>query len=89
LLLNSGPIVWLSRKQGLVCTPTTESEYVAAHDITKEIIWIRSLLSDFGFRQLTPTNLYYDNMAALKLIRGEADPRRTKHIDIKYHFVRD
>jgi len=41
LLLNSGPITWFSRKQGVVATSTTDAEYVAAHDAGKEIVWTR------------------------------------------------
>lgn len=52
-------------------------------------MWLRGLLADLGFAQLNPSILYCDNNAAKKLIGGEADPKRTKHIDVKFHFVKE
>lgn len=88
-LLNGGPIAWLSRKQSIVSTSTTEAEYVAAHDIVKEGLWLIGLLKDLNCTQDKPVVLYCDNSAAVSLISGDADPRRTKHIDVKFHFVKE
>lgn len=64
LTLNSGPIMWYSRKQGVVATSTTDAEYIAAFEATKEIVWTRRILEELGLRQLEPTVLYCDNVAA-------------------------
>ena len=89
LMLNGGPIAWLSRKQTVVATSTTDAEYVAAHDCAKEIVWTRRLLADIGCSQQEPTTLFCDNAAAQKLIDNPVYHRRTKHIDVKFHYTRD
>jgi len=88
LMLNGGPITWFSRKQGIVATSTTDAEYVAAHEAGKEIVWARRLLEEIGCEQKRPTTLYCDNAAAGKLITNPAFHRRTKHIDVKFHYTR-
>ncbi|XP_071653754.1 uncharacterized protein [Temnothorax longispinosus] len=88
LLLNSGPIIWSARKQGVVATSTTDAEYIAAHDAAKEIVWTRGLLEEIGAAQESPTTLNCDNAAAEKLIKNAVFHRRTKHVDIKYHYIR-
>lgn len=88
LILNSGSVIWSARKQGVVATSTTDAEYIAAHDASKEIVWTRGLLEEIGVTQDSPTMLYCDNAAAEKLIKNPVFHRRTKHVDIKYHYVR-
>lgn len=87
--MNEGPIIWKSRKQSIVATSSTDAEYVAAHDASKEIVWARVLMQELGHQQVKPTKLFIDNIAALKLVDNPAFHRRTKHIDIKYHYTRD
>lgn len=89
LILNTGPVAWCSRKQGVVATSTTDAEYIAAHDAAKEIVWLRQLLEDINFQQQGPTILFCDNAAAQKLIQNPIFHRRSKHIDIKFHYTRD
>jgi len=89
LMLNSGPIIWSSRKQNIVATSTTDAEYVAAHDAAKEVVWSRQLLKDINTEQDGPTILHCDNAAAMKLMQNPVYHRRTKHIDIKFHYTRD
>ena len=79
---------WRSRKQELITLLTAEAEYVAATHAAKECIWLRRLL-----HQLIPsldarTTLYCDNQAALALAKDDNYHARTKHIDIRYHFIR-
>jgi hypothetical protein len=61
LMVNGTPIVWSNRKQACVATSTTESEYIAASSIAKDVIWIRRLCADLGFAQIIPTCLLLDN----------------------------
>lgn len=89
LTLNGGPIAWGSRKQGCTAASTTEAEYVAAHLATQEIIWLRQLLSDLGRKQPEPTILRSDNQAAIRLVRNPEFHKRTKHVDVKYHIIRE
>jgi hypothetical protein len=89
LMLNGGPVSWKSKRQSCVSLSTTESEYVAAAAAAKEIVWMRRLLQDLGCNQLKPTYLFCDNQSAIKLVRNPQFHQRTKHIDVKFHFIRD
>jgi transposase InsO family protein len=86
-LIDGGAISWSSRKQELVTLSTAEAEYVAATHAAKEAIWLRRLLAEL-FMMRMPTTLYCDNQAALKLAVDDNFHARTKHIDVRYHFIR-
>ena len=69
---------------------TAEAEYMAAADACKEAVWLRRLLSDFGFEQSRPTVIYEDNEACMVLATDEGTlHERSKHIDIRHHFLRE
>ena len=89
LFLNHGPVLWASRKQACCASSTTEVEYLAASATTKEIIWYRRLLSSLGQPPASPTPLFTDNQSALRLIKNPEFHRRTKHIDVQYHVIRE
>jgi hypothetical protein len=84
--MNAGPIAWGSKKQKTVTLSTTESEYVAVCHTTKEIIWLRNLLSDIGFKQHDPTVLHCDNKSAVRLTFNPEFHKRTKHFDVQLIF---
>ena len=89
LFVNHGPVFWASRKQASCASSTTEAEYLAASSTTKEIIWHRRLLHSLGKPPLSPTPLFTDNQSALRLIKNPEFHRRTKHIDVQYHVIRE
>lgn len=89
LILNHGPIAWLSRKQPCTASSTTEAKYLGAHVVTKEIIWTRRLLDGLGHLQRGPTPLFSDNQSAIRLIKNPEYHQKTKHIDIQYHVIRE
>jgi hypothetical protein len=89
LMLNNGPVAWGSRKQTCTAVSTTESEYVAACLATQELLWLRRLLQSVRSPQLSPTTLYCDNQSAVRLVKNPVFHQKTKHIDIKYHKIRD
>lgn len=89
LLLNGGPVSWGSRKQTCTACSTTESEYIAGHLASQETTWMRTLLADLGARQNIPTTLHSDNQSAIKLVKNPVYHKRTKHIDLKYHVIRE
>ena len=89
ITLNGGPVAWGSRKQGATAASTTEAEYIAAHLASQELVWMRQLMQDLGYPQSTPTLLHSDNQAAIRLVKNPEFHRRTKHVDIKYHVIRD
>ncbi|UYV78824.1 hypothetical protein LAZ67_16002904 [Cordylochernes scorpioides] len=88
-MLNNGPISWCSQKQNCVSLSTTESEYIAASKATKEAIWLRQLLREFHQEQVKPTTIFCDNQSCIRLVHNPEYRKRTKHIDISYHFIRD
>ena len=81
-------ISWRSRKQSIVALSTTEAEYVSLCESAQEAVWLRRLLNDIGFVQGCPTVIYEDNQGAMALSSNPKDHSRTKHIDIKYHYIR-
>ena len=85
--IGNNAITWSSQRQRLMTLSTTESEYVAAATAAKEVIWLRLLLSDLGCECKNATELYVDNQSAIRLVRNPEFHKRTKHIDIKYHFI--
>ena len=87
--MDGGAISWSSKKQELVTLSTAEAEYVAATHAAKECIWLRRLTGEILPPVTEPTTLHCDNQAALKLAQDDNYHARTKHIDQRYHFIRD
>ena len=87
-LMDGGAISWSSRKQELVTLSTAEAEYVATTHAAKEAIWLRRLIFKLFPSLKSTTTLYCDNQAALRLATDDNYHARTKHIDIRYHFIR-
>lgn len=86
--MNGGPITWCSQKQKTTALSTTEAEFVAACESAKEIVWLKQLLSELG-ENYNCVTLCVDNQSAIKLINNPVYHKRTKHIDVKYNFVRE
>ena len=83
-----GPISWFSRKQNCIVLSTTEAEYIAGCEAAKEAIWLARLMKEMG-QTIDVPQLLIDNMSAVKLAGNPQFHRRTKHIDIRYHFLRE
>ncbi|KAJ6258122.1 hypothetical protein Dda_7037 [Drechslerella dactyloides] len=84
-----GPIVWKSKKQTIVADGTWHAEYIAASEATKDLVWSKRLATDLGLRSSVIPPLYIDNSAAEQLIANPKHHNRTKHVDVRYHMVRD
>jgi hypothetical protein len=80
-------ISWKSRKQTLVATSTTDAEYIVISEACKELLWLEKLCEEFSIETDKPIS-FSDNQSAICLTNGNSS-HRTKHIDIKYHYVRD
>ena len=87
--LNNGAVSYACKSQKCVALSTAESEYVALGEAAREAIYLRMLLKDLGQEQTEPTVIYEDNIAAEKLCKNNVHHSRTKHIDIKHHFIRE
>ncbi|XP_055848463.1 uncharacterized protein LOC129913688 [Episyrphus balteatus] len=88
-LLSGAAISWKSTKQRTVSLSTTEAEYVSLSEASKEAIYLRSILLELGFLDFAKTKIFVDNRGALCLANDHVFHARTKHIDIKHHFVRE
>ena len=84
-------ITWSSQRQPIVSTSTTEAEYIAASAAVKESLCLCQLLQDICANDLCErtVTLCVDNQSAIKLIKNPVLHKHTKHIDIKYHFIRE
>jgi len=87
-LIDGGAVSWSSKRQEIVSLSTTESEYVAATHGMKEALWLRSLLSELFGPHAEATTLFSDNQAAIALTRDHQYHACTKHIDVRYHWIR-
>jgi hypothetical protein len=89
-ILAGGAVTWSSKKQPTVALSTTEAEYMAITQATKEAIWLQSLLEQLDFRKSKEvTTIYDDNQGCVALTKNSVHHARTKHIDIQHHFVRE
>eukprot|EP00253_Pinus_taeda_P022157 PITA_22157 len=84
----TGAVSWRSRKQSVPADSTTEAEYVAAAEASKEIVWLRKILEDLQVKQVQSTPLMIDNTSAIKLAKNPKFHDHTKHINTKYHLIR-
>ena len=83
-------IAWKSKKQQSVALSSAEAEYMSVSDVTKEIIYLRSLLNSMGFAQMGPTPLFEDNTACIEWGNNITGGReRAEHIDIRKHFAHE
>ncbi len=88
-LMSGGAISWVSQKQATVALSTAEAEYVALGSATQEAIWLRRLMTDLNIEQIKPTVIREDNQGAIAMAKNPIGHKRTKHIDIKHHFIRE
>ena len=86
--MGSGAISWQSRLQSLVALSTTEAEYVAATTAGQEILFLRNLLTAFGYDLSSPSTLYIDNQSALQVAKNPEHHGRMKHLDLWYYWLR-
>ncbi|KAL2231405.1 UNVERIFIED_CONTAM: Retrovirus-related Pol polyprotein from transposon TNT 1-94 [Sesamum indicum] len=81
-------ISWKSQLQHIVALSTTEAEYIATTEAFKEALWLSGLLNEIGFLKKKPV-IFSDSQSAIQLCKNPVFHDRTKHIDVRYHFIRD
>jgi hypothetical protein len=89
VMMAGGPVNWMSKLQPIVALSSMEAEYIAAFFAVQDVVWILQLLSDIGLQRTRPTPVHIDNMSARQLAMNPVHHQRSKHIDIKYHWLRD
>lgn len=87
--MNGGTIGWSCKKQDLVALSSAEAEYVALSEASKEVIWTTRIAKHFGVELQAPVSMYTDSQSAMAMIINQKFSHRTKHIDTKYHFIKD
>jgi hypothetical protein len=87
-MMNGGPISWTSKKQTTVALSILEAEYMALSDSSRELLAHLTFFNSISMEITHPT-LFTDNEAAEAIVKRQPDYQRSKHIDIRYHFVRD
>jgi hypothetical protein len=81
-------ISWKCKKQTIVATSTTEAEYVVAANCCGQILWIQNQLLDYGYNFMN-TTIFIDNQSTICIVKNPVFHNRTKHIEIRHHFIRD
>lgn len=96
LMFNDSPICWSTRKQHLTAQSTTESEYIALSDAGRHVVRVRHLLYTLSRsdaytsrKAIKPTIIYEDNQGSIALTDNLIFRSKTKHIQVKYHYIRD
>ena len=84
-----GPIAWQSKLQTTVAASTMEAEYMAAFGAIQELIWLKGVLGEIGIHLVDPITLNMDAKSAIALAKNPMHHKRSKHIDIKYHWLRE
>ena len=88
IMLFNNFVLWKTKKQSTVSLSSAEAEYVALADCTTECIFIGQLLTEIINKNAFPIQIFEDNQSCIKL-SNTLETKRTKHIDVKHHFVRD
>ncbi|GJT38182.1 hypothetical protein Tco_0938047 [Tanacetum coccineum] len=81
-------ISWQCKKQTIVANSTTEAEYVAASNCCGQVLWIQNQLLDYGYNFMN-TKIFIDNESTICIVKNPVFHSKTKHIEIRHHFIRD
>ncbi|KAF3649091.1 hypothetical protein FXO38_17852 [Capsicum annuum] len=87
--LDLGVVTWSSKKQATTMLSTSETEYIVATSAAYQVICLRRMLAELQHKQESGTGIYCDNKASIAMTKNPSFHSRTKHIDIRFHFIRD
>ncbi|GJR68798.1 ribonuclease H-like domain-containing protein [Tanacetum coccineum] len=81
-------ILWRCKKQTIVANSTTEAEYVVAASCCRQVLWIQNQMADYGYNIMN-TKIFHDNESTICIVKNPVFHSKTKHIEIRHHFIRD
>jgi len=84
--IGNSLVSWKATLQPIVALSTIEGEYMALAEAMKEEIWLKGLISDLGFSQ-DKVIIFCDSLSAICFAKDQVHHERTKHIDVRYHFI--
>ena len=87
--ISGGAVTWSSKKQSCVALSTAEAEYIALSSAAQEAVWMRQLTTELGSPPETATIIHEDNQSAISMTKNPQFHGKSKHIAIKYHFIRE
>ena len=88
-LLNGAAILWQSHRQHTTALSSCEAEYMALADSAKAVAFLTSILDDIGLTQPLPLTIYEDNQPAIHIAMNPISSPRTRHINVRYHYIRE
>lgn len=88
-MLSGAVVTWSSRKQPIIILSTTEDEFIVVTGSSCQAIWMQLVLKKIGYIGSESTVIFCDNSSTIKLPRNPVMHDRSKHIDVRYHFLRE
>jgi hypothetical protein len=88
ILLHGSPVAWSARKQSIIALSTTEVEYIALTAVTREVLYLQALITELYKHIISPIPIYCNSQGAIALASNGKFHAHTKHIDLRFHFVR-
>jgi transposase InsO family protein len=85
--VNGDPVSWASKKQRVVALSTCEAELYAEAAAIQEVLWLRGLMKELGLHTKAGSQVYGDNQSTIAVSQNGVRSERTKHVDVKYHFI--
>lgn len=89
ITLAGGAISWYSKRQNTTVLSSTEAEYVALTEVTREVLFLKRMMEGLGFKVKSPVTIFEDNTSTIKIAENPVCHAKTKHIHPKYHFIRE
>lgn len=87
--MSNAAITWFSKRQATVALSTTEAEYMSMSEAIKEASWLKQLADELDPKLAKTIKLHCDNRSAIDLAESDRFSNRTKHIDIRHHYLRE
>jgi len=82
-----GLVDWATKLQDVPAHSTAESELMAADELARNLVWLRTLFKELGIEQKEPTIMHEDNQACIRISEGGGNFSKRKHMDLRYHYL--